>query len=194
MTVQRYENPPSNGRLQNGEILRGLSIPTPKWPFESDIDFDQEILFPQILHPYVVVVSQECDLYWDYLDRLSGESTGERRNKEIPEILVAEMFNVAELRESANINGGLWKEIKKHQNSRFHYFPPSEPDTNPEVTELAADFKSVFGVDPNLLYSLLKQSRIDRVATLQTDFRRQLNQRLMNWLGRVDLPDDFEIA
>ena len=194
MAVQRYEQSPSSGYLRNGEILSGLRIPTIQWQFESKIDLREERDLTVISHPYVVVVSQECDLYWDYVARSRDDSSGEGLgNKDISEILVADLYTMAELTASSDIRVKAWGRIKKLENPRYHSLEAAtDEDEGIDIPERSVDFKSMFGVDPNLMYSLLAQDDIQRLGRLANGYRLQMIQRLMAYQGRVDLPDDFE--
>lgn len=187
--VERFERGGKTGYLRQGEILSGLPVLTVPVEFGATLNLSQSpnLRIEPVIHPYVIVVSPECDLLSDYEER-SKPQKEQRRGPKIPDILFCDLYPRSELLDSAGINSGMWKRITSNQHSRFQHLPALEQGDHVLLPELAADFQSVFGVPSALMYSLLNEAGVERLATLAEPYRRQLIHRLSYWMGRVDVP------
>jgi len=173
-------------RFCQGDILRDVkvSIDVPvEWQQQesSIVDFDL---------PYCVVMTQECDLDWDYKTRNDKEA--KNNDKFLPTILVCPAYQDNFFYEGIHLKD--WKmeehkgkkKIKKimanDQNNRLHYL---NGDTKLQIPNLVIDFKHFY-----TLPTIILSEQYDRVylATVNELFRERLSQRFTNYLSRIGLP------
>lgn len=62
------------------------------------------------MHPLAIVLSQDCDLDWDFEARQDGAAA-----KTMPNVLFAEMVTAEQLRGSPTINTEVWKRVSAKQ-------------------------------------------------------------------------------
>jgi hypothetical protein len=59
-----YQASDKGSSLRQGEILTGVIQYRPV--ISELLQEEQELSFDAVLHPYAIVVTQDCDLDWDY--------------------------------------------------------------------------------------------------------------------------------
>ncbi|BAY94955.1 MULTISPECIES: hypothetical protein [unclassified Tolypothrix] len=178
--------------LRQGEILTGVIqfIPVPN---EASPELDKT-QFKPIIHPYAIVVSQDCDLDWDYKAR----QTTDKQNKLLNSILCCEIYQAQEIRQDRNtyqMNSEKWNLVKTNCNKQFHFFEkiPLECDLTKEgLAELTADFKKVFAVDPEFLYYQISINKVQRRSVFVSPYLEDFFQRYYSYHGRVALPAQHE--
>jgi hypothetical protein len=180
-----YTPAPATGSLQQGDILTGVT----EWIF-AEISEDGAPIFDRQPHPFVVVLSQSCDLEWDHAARTKGEKTSD---KCLATILLAPAF-AAELvrgrKGDGLINSEKWNRIKKNNEERFHFFEcvPTHEDTDSlGLPELVVDFKQYFSVAAPDLYRQIAGSA-KRRARLLNPYLEHLATRFFNFQARVATP------
>ena len=153
-------------------------------PIEENIDVDE------IEIPFFVVLTQSCDLEWDFEDRSKSEN--EKRDKYIQSILVCPAYIAELVRKGKHLEGlGLimetynserWSVIKKNKNERYHFLEKSEELCLPN---LIIDFKQYYTIPTHILYKLYKDHF---VGSLKPLFRDDLSHRFAFYLSRIGLP------
>ena len=165
--------------------------------YQGDILKDVELCFcenkdvVEISCPYIVILSQDCDL----LQCRCNECSSDRENNQyLPNVIVFPAFVDENLREGNHlfdiygikqrkINSDQFREIKANNNPRYHYL---KRNTEFELANLIIDFKLYYTVP----YHDLKQKyEGSYVATLNELFREHLSQRFSNYLSRIGLPE-----
>lgn len=141
--------------------------------------------------PYFVVLTQSCDLEWDFKDRYKRSS--EKRDKFIQSILVcpayvAESFKGGQHLESQSLvmqdyHGKTWPLIKDNNNSRYHFLKKNE---ELGIPDLVIDFKQYYTIPTHILYKFYKQHYVGSLMPL---FREALSHRFAFYLSRIGLPD-----
>jgi hypothetical protein len=144
--------------------------------------------------PYVVVLTQECDLEQNKKKRLNGvmESGFLKNDGHLVSILVAPLYNAEHVKDGKHLDGinimceklntDKWKKIKQNDDSRYHYIePPKKFLLPPSVV----DFKHYFSVS---LHSL-EENIGNRLCTMEPLYKANLVQRFANFLSRIGLPD-----
>ena len=161
-------------RLCQGDILKDI-------PFQY---VEESTVYQQTIY-YGVVINQECDLEHDYTKREKNQ------DKNLPNILVLPAYLASKLKEGTHIENATcekwssdeWKKIKKNNVLRFHFINPSEEF---QVQELVIDFKHVYTIKREIIYSHMETLYVASMAEL---YRENLTQRYCSFLGRVGLPE-----
>jgi hypothetical protein len=173
--------------LRQGEIVSDLR----QFPLDPDnMDVEKPFLKP-IHHPFAIIVSQDCDLDWDFRARQSLDP--KQRHKLLPNILFCMVATAEELRGRADINAGLWKGIRSNKDERYHFLQRTEPvwDTlNQGLPELGIDFKRYFTIPTNEVYFQLEKSIAKRRCRLVSPYLEHFSTRFVYFLSRVALPED----
>jgi hypothetical protein len=179
-------------RLSQGDILRDLSIV--EWATASSSETD-EVQAQKWLLPYVVVLSQECDLFQDLQARL--QTTKNNQDKYLHTVLLAPAYPAASLKEGTHLkdmqvqcerlNSDKWRRVVKNNEDRYHFLPASTAPL--QVPDLVLDFKHFLTAPRGALLGLKPKLY---VASLGQLFRESLSQRFGNFLTRIALPDPDE--
>jgi hypothetical protein len=116
----------SGTRLRQGDIFSDVEFPISTR--RLDDKGDEVVEETTIEFPYVLLMTQDCDLEQDYFNRIQGKKT---QDKYLHSVLVcpaylAEQFkkgdHLAELEiKMESWNSDRYKVIADNQNSRFHY-------------------------------------------------------------------------
>lgn len=183
-----FARSPDTGPLQQSEILSGV-IQT-RISMESLRLGDERPQVEEIQHPYSIVLTQDCDLYWDFTAREQGNDAG-LQMKLVPNVLLCELSEEAVLRGEQGINSEVWRRIAKNLNERFHRFPEVPPDGDRRgdgLPSLVADFKRIFTVPTEELYARMGADVIRR-SFLQNPHLQHFSSRFGYYCLRVALPD-----
>lgn len=192
--ITKYKPSLGEGAIRQGEILTNLA------QLEIDLStIDQETpAFNQIIHPYVIVVSQDCDLDWDYKFRTVSQ---DKPNKELPYILFCMMTDARQLRErdktlkDKEINSDEWNRIKNNKSERYHFFEkvPLEGDLQGQgLPELGVDFKRYFTIPSPEVYHKISLGQVKRRCCLVSPYLEHFSSRFVTFLSRIALPEDYE--
>ncbi len=168
----------------------------------KDIDFVEYILekdgiveFSRITFPYVVVLTQDCELQQDYAYR-KGQSDRFLQNKMLLSVLVAPLYNAEHLFNGEHLSeldiqttkikktGTEGKFILANTRPRYHYldFPENVP-----IAKSVIDFKHYFSVNVEYLRKEKSKNFVCKISEL---YRESLSQRFANYLSRIGLPDN----
>ncbi len=152
-----------------------------------------------IHHPFVVVMSADCDLYWDfqtrYPDQLDQEQyqsplNDETHHKLLPHVLFCDVYNSDQIRGRFQASY-LWQRITQNQDERYHYFKsaPIGNSTSDPLPDLCIDFKKTFALPTRHLYDSLPSKSVRRIAIVPPIYAHDLIQRFFSFLSRVALPE-----
>ena len=149
-----------------------------------------------VLHPYAVIVTQDCDLTQDFKARFGNAEQLNSTDKLIPNVLLAEAVSVAELIANLPIKGkDIRKRVCQNKAERYHVFQKVEAadDTlRSGLPPLGIDFKRYFTVPTDELYSQVNSSA-KRRCHLNSPYLEHFGKRFADFLSRVALPKDHEI-
>jgi hypothetical protein len=137
---------------------------------------------------YVVVATQDCDLFKDFKSRVGGASGI------ISGALLFEAEDAPKAKDRMKIGGKEWKPIANNTVERFHYLlaGSSETDlTDAALPELLVDFRRYFTVLPAEIERQIEAGAACRRSRLNRPFRDHLQNRAAFFLQRVALPDDY---
>lgn len=184
-------------RVSQGDIFRDIEV------IDRIIEQKGEVHISYIKFPYVVVLTQDCDLQQDMLfrkklsdidDNLSKKSVPSN-DKMLFSAIVAPLYNeehffLGNHLEQLNMK---MQEIKKtktpgkdimnNSNPRYHYL---KFDSDVTVVDSVIDFKHYFTV--NLDY-LTEQIGKNRVASISELYRENISHRFAFFLSRIGLPN-----
>ena len=88
-----YAPSPAIGALRQGEIISDF--------VEAHLNLDslrlgqpEQLKFDEKIHPLAIILTQDCDLDWDFKARESTdfEAQQHRANKRIPKVLLCELW------------------------------------------------------------------------------------------------------
>jgi len=179
-----YRPSPGRGSLLQGEILSDLPqviLTIPEDPSIAEREFDIKE------HPWVIVMSQDCDLDQDF-NKGAGSS--------LPNILFCEVSTAAKALELIKAAGGpasqISGRIKINNEPRYHFLqkPSVEHDAcNEGLEEFVIDFKRYFTLPTQEVYFQLTQ-RTRRRCILNSPYLEHLAQRFHSYLSRIALDSD----
>ena len=187
----------SSEPLRQGEILSNL-LQLPLDPDKVDLALDPEkgednrrTFIQPVYHPFSIVVSQDCDLDWDFKARKNEDPT--QRHKLLPNILFCMVTTAEELRGRSDMKSDIWKRVKGNKDERYHFFQKVEPAWDllgQGLPELGADFKRYFTIPTNEVYFQLEKSTANRRCRLASPYLEHFASRFSYYLSRVALPED----
>jgi hypothetical protein len=178
----------NRSRITQGDIFRNVEF------IEYAIERDGIIEISKIDFPYVIVLTQDCDLNQDYSVRWGKKNTPSNHDKKLISVIVAPMYNAEHVYEGQHLseldmemqkisqNKTPGKNLRINQAPRYHYL--EFPDNIPIVASII-DFKHYFTV--NLEY-LKKHKKNNFVCQLAPLYREDLSQRFSSFLARIGLP------
>lgn len=185
-----YEPSPAGTRLRQGHVLSEFT----EWQVTLD---EQGGLATPVAHPYVLVVTQDCDLEQDANARENPDLPAAKRlQQQLTHVLlvVAEEFEVSGRFEN---NSKLKAKAKHNQEPRLQYLAPCAPSDDTAADGFPAlllDFKRLFSVPFEHLVEGAPGQTTRRRACLRTPYAEHLSVRLGYFLQRVALPVDHHDA
>lgn len=174
------------GRLWQGEILSELV--QVKLALHS-LAAGAEQVNEYIEHPFVIVLSQDCDLVQDYERRQQG--AGNLPNILFCDIHCADDYH-AILREQEAFGSRDWRRIEQNQNERFQFLQrvnANEDALGIGLPPLVLDFRMYFTIPTDEVYERLRLNTRRR-CRLNTPFVEHLAHRFCSFQSRVALPAD----
>lgn len=182
-TYVRHNSP----RLRQGEIIDKLFEFKLQIPEQQSIDdVRKSAKFDPIVHPSVIVVSQDCDLEWDYKARFEGASV----HKLIAHVLCCSLFSRYEITDETKQKTRMFGLVRQYQDERFHYLAEAPVNgTEDTLPEMVADFKTVFSVPTEFVYWLVSTGQAVRKGGLLSPYLEHFMDRLYHFLGRVATPE-----
>ena len=182
-------------RLVQGDILSNIEY------IEDAYEENGELILSCIKYPYVLVISQDCDLMWDgalrkkpKFEEIDGLNYLSGNNRLVSSIVLplynAEHFFTGKHLDTLNIkmqsfnrskNDG--KNILSNTNPRYHYL---KFDDDIEVPDSVIDFKHYFSINIDSIIKNLDDYKVSQVSEL---FRENISQRFTSYLSRIGLPE-----
>jgi hypothetical protein len=174
-------------RICQGDILRNIDIID--WKIK---DSSSEYEISQATLPYIIVLTQDCDLELDFNNR--SQPASEKHDKYLQTILIcpaynAEVFRIGDHLKSIGLKMHEWKKsedykrITQQNHARFHFL---EKNQALQVPQLIVDFKHYYTIPRDPLYKMYAEHYL---ATINHLFRESLSQRFSSYLSRIGLPD-----
>lgn len=185
------------GPLRQGEIISGV-VQTFLDP--ESIFTDEGFRFVTTSHPFSIVITQDCDLDWDYKFRNPDEFPEHTvsEDKAIHNLLLCMAFTAEEIRNDRKaraINSDLWKLIRQNKIERYQFLEQVSPTDDAKgdgLPELTVDFKHYFSIRADELYLRIKSNEAMRRCKLKTPYMEHFIKRLYFYQGRVALPREHD--
>jgi hypothetical protein len=188
-----YQASRQGSSLRQGEILTNVIQYN---PVTHELSRDaEELPFERVIHPYAIIITQDCDLDFDYKARFASET---QESKLLNSILLCEISAAKEVRDIEDkkvLNSKEWDFVKSHRHERFYFFEKTPPECEVEqegLPELTADFKKIFGIDAATLYRQIELGIIKRRTVLASPYLEHFSRRYYSFHGRVALPFQYE--
>ena len=172
-------------RVCQGDIFRDYEHESGKVDLTSKKVITQKMFFP-----YIVVLTQDCDLEQDYNNR---NSNSEKQDKYLHSILACPAYLAEQLKEGTHLDAlGVkmerqprekWHDIQQNLNPRYHFL---RGFVDLQIPDLAIDFKHYFTITRDSLYQFITNHYIGTINEL---FREALSQRFAYYLSRIGLPE-----
>ena len=173
-------------RIRQGDVIADVEH-LESAQIEKDI-----VEISKITFPYVVVLTQDCDLLQDYHTR--RPKSGTTQDKQLVSVLVAPLYNAEHVYSGTHLSElGLTMQtinraktpgqrLQSNQDPRYHYlkFPEGIP-----IVPSVIDFKHYFSVSADYLKALRTNNLICLIAPL---YREDVSQRFASFLARIGLP------
>jgi hypothetical protein len=185
-----YQASNKGSSLRQGEILTGVLQYNPV-PDEIKKE-SQDLSFKPVEHPYAIIITQDCDLDWDYKAR---KNPNNNPAKLLNSIILCEIGTAETIRGTDGINRKEWELVTAHRHERFYFFEKIPPEYEVEqegLPELTADFKKVFGINAATLYRQIEVGIVKRRTVLASPYLEHFSRRYYSFHGRVALPFQYE--
>lgn len=174
------------GALRQGELITGLAqVRLGLATIGSD-----QLKGEREIHPYAIVLSQDCDLDQDWKVRQSGES---REAQLLPSVLFAQVHEASLLRGRVGASD-IWKRVRQNKDERYHFLQaiPSQEDAEGRgLSELGIDFKRYFTLSTDEVYKQV-EDEAHRRCRLVSPYLEHLSTRFCYYQFRVALPLDHQ--
>lgn len=178
-------DPKKEERILQGDIFRDIEY------IESIMEDNGRLNISKILFPYIIVLSQDCDLAQDYRFRTEEKNS---QDKYLISVLVAPIYNYEHVCEGSHLSEleiksqeinkkkTPGKNLRRNLNPRYHYLEfPSDVGLVPSVI----DFKHYFSV--SVMY--LNQEKNEKfVCSVKELYREDISHRFAAFLSRIGLP------
>jgi hypothetical protein len=194
--VNAYDAPPSAGELRQGELIG------PVWVHESEelpvlLQEGDAISSRPVEHRRLVILTNDCDLLWDFEARFEEGDPRFKLHPEaeeldspdiIPGVVLCELFEKDEIRE-LGMKADTWRQTQSNTHVRYHRFPEVPVAEGQALPPLIADFKRVTRVPPSRLYAGIRSGHVQRIARVPDIYTVHLMHRFASYQSRVALPD-----
>ena len=176
-------------RINQGDIYKDIW-----WLDKINDPSDDGFLDVSIIEfPYVFVLSQDCDLDRDEINRIDSKPE-KTYDKYLISVLVAPIYvaehiftgthlEYLEMSSNNSFSSKQKEQIRKNQVPRYHYL---EFDSSIELAPSIIDFKHYFSVNTDYIRYNLTEKYLCSVSKL---FRERICQRFSNYLSRIGLPE-----
>lgn len=175
-------------RVCQGDILQNIDF------IEYLSDKKGVIEISKITFPYVIILTQDCELQQDYKHRAQFEkSVRQSQNKLLLSVLVAPLYNAEHVflgqhleeiglsAPSINPRSSKGKALIQNEVPRYHYLDFPE---NISISSSIIDFKHYFSLNVELLRQLKTKQFVCKISEL---YREDISQRFANYLSRIGL-------
>lgn len=181
-------------RISQGDIYRDVPM------VEYVTQVGDNIEASSLEFPYVIVLTQDCDLAQDPRMKTHCDPPARNDDKRLLSVLVAPVYNAVQvfagvhlqafglMMEPISVSKTPGKNIKNNLAPRYHYleFPPDV-----RMVPSIIDFKHYFSVNLKYLLMTRKEKYVCQVSEL---YREDISHRFAGFLSRIGLPPDDATA
>ena len=175
-------------RIRQGDVYRNIE-------HIEHVEINKGILeISRIIFPYIIILTQDCDLESDRRNRKEvGKTPENNHDKYLFSALVAPLYNFEHfiagdhlsnlcLKMRRDMSGVEKNKIKINEMPRFHFiaFPQGL-----DIVDSVIDFKHYFSVNIETLTTLRKKNFVCCISEL---FREEISDRFAHYLARIGVP------
>ena len=184
--------------ILSGLIVHQVNVETISVVTENTSDSQPKLVkATPIVHPYAIVVSQDCDLTQDHNYRHNG--IGKPRHK-ISNILFCEAMKADDLvygDEHGKVfqKGAIRQDYRNNNDFRFHFIqeiPKDFDSLGRGLPELGFVFKRFFTVPSQEAYDQIKLGHALRRTVLNRPYSDHFCSRFYHYNNRIALPEQYE--
>ncbi|GIU30697.1 hypothetical protein [Shewanella sp. MBTL60-007] len=184
MIQVKHENEP---RITQGDIYKNVEF------IEHITEENGNVEVSKVVFPYVVVLTQDCDLAQDFTFRWS-DPPKKNHDKWLFSVLVAPLYNLEQLYNGQHLSELQMtmasisrsktpgKNLVQNETPRYHYL--NFPD-DVAIVPSVVDFKHYFSVNVVQLKQQKSEKFVCQIAEL---YREHLSHRFSSYLSRIGLP------
>jgi hypothetical protein len=191
--TQKYIQTSTDEPLRQGEIITQLI----QFKINLDTVGTENLAVDPVMHPYAIIVSQDCDLDWDYKAR----ETNGQNHKKLPNILFCEVTTFADLTQLLLALDGTeklkksrtWAKAKQNKDERYHFLEKVEKAQDVlriGLPELGVDFKRYFTIPADEVYLRIQIGEAQRRCRLTSPYLEHFTSRFYYFQSRVALPEE----
>lgn len=185
-----YLPSPSEGPLRQGEIISGL---VQSRLAINSVESDDSPLVELIIHPFAVIVSQDCDLEQDYKARKGLNDV--KPDKILPSILFCAVTTAEEICNTGGVTGSKDRCLfSKNKLERYQYLQKvdaSEDACGEGLPELGIDFKKYFTIPADEAYKRII-TKAKRRCFMKSPYLEHLSSRFCYFQMRIALPEEHK--
>lgn len=195
-----YSKSVKTDALRQGEILSSVIQIKPGTPGESPSGDPPRISTTVITHGFSVIVSQDCDLASDHLNRgflqdpaLPEDKKANVRLKLLQNVVLCEANFFSDISSAPGIDSK--DRLKKNQDIKYHYLQSLDAANDLEnngIGALVVSFNRVFTVSCEDLLERIRTDQTKRRASMQSPYFEHLSDRFCYYIGRIGLPQDHQ--
>ncbi len=188
------ESPSDSASLRQCEILADVVENRVILAASEPVEDESPPVQP-VRYPYLIIMTNDCDLYWDHRTRLEvtsdqreADEDWERNYHRIsPHVVLCEAFIESEIKGLHDLNTKRLERVKKNQEERLHLLP-GDPSRN--VPDLYVDFKKHLSIPTQSIYDAMASGKITRLAILEGDRHYDLIHRFYSYLSRIGVAEE----
>ncbi len=206
--VDKYTAVALGERLRQGEILTGLV----RVRQSLDSVGSQDIDVDEVTHPFLITMTQDCDLAQDAdareLERkavndpsLLEDPDFKKKHDNAPKlkienVLFCEGMSTPDMKSSVPPGKDIWKRIIQNKDERYQCLeavPVSQDLAGLGMLAVGCDFKRFVTIPVDEVYKRLELNPAIRRARLLTPYAEHLLHRFCNFQSRIPLPENHEV-
>lgn len=180
-------------RLYQGEILSNVIERSATFIGPAADAFGMD----ELVHPYAVIVTQDCDLEQDARGRATAPSQNpaEEKKRQNSMSRFVTLVVASEFEKSADAFAGsdVRKRAKQNKDERFQFLAPvpvADDKGGLGIPALVLDFKRVFAYRLDELLKAIERDETKRRARLVSPYAEHLSDRFAYFVQRIGLPRD----
>ncbi len=185
--AQIYGAVEGKDRLHQGEILSNLICAR---QHVGSIG-SAEAAISEVTHPFAVVLTQDCDLEWDFAARQES-----KLEATLPSVLLCEVIETSVLKGRVPQGKDIWKRIIQNKDERYQCLEAlagGAADQPPVFASLGIDFKRYFTIPTDELYRRAELGQVLRRGRLLSPFAEHLASRFFFFQSRIATPRNHDV-
>ena len=186
----KYSPQAKGDRLRQGSVVVGL-IQT-RQRLET-IGAADALVLDEEIHPYALVLTQDCDLERDF-ERRGGKSGA---GSPLANVLLCEATTTVLLKGNLPQGKDIWKRVIQNKDERYQCLEnvPAEYDVAAQgIAALGIDFKRYFTISTDEIYRRIELGQAVCRCRLVTPYVEHFVSRFYYFQSRIALPVDHQIA